>query len=321
MISFFVFLFCLFATYASYLLLTRKSAAQRARMERRLADMMSPDTIAPSNEEFQLVKDEFFSDIPRLNDWLKQMRFASRLQRLIEQADVQITVTRLGMFAGLAGLSGWLAISVLSNSLLLGFCAGIGALTAPFLHVTWKRQQRLHKFLADLPDALELLSRSLGAGYLFSEAMLIAATEMPEPIATEFRRTYEEQKLGLSLNVALENLTQRIPLMEVQLCVTAVLIQRETGGNVAEILEKVAITIRERFHILEDLKTLTTSSRLSAWVLCGIPIFVGIMQTVLNPEYMSVMWDEPLGHKLIAAALALQLTGILMVRRILQIKF
>lgn len=320
MISFFVFLFCLFATYASYLLLTRKSAAQRAQMNRRLAELMLPPTADPNDEKVKLAKEDFLSDIPLLHDWLKQASFAFRLKSLIEQADLQLTVTRLCMFSGLAGLSAWLAIGVLSDSVLIGFCAGLIAACAPFLHVDWKRRQRLHKFLADLPDALDLLSRALGAGYLFSDALLIAATEIPEPIATEFRRTHDEQNLGLPLQAALENLTQRIPLMDLQLCVTAVLIQRETGGNVAEILAKVSDTIRDRFRIMEDLKTLTTSSRVSAWILCGIPIAVAVVETIINPEYMSVLWHEPLGHKLVALALLLQLAGILMVRRILQIK-
>ena len=320
MISFFVFLFCLFATYASYLLMTRKSAAQRAQMDRRLADVMSDYANTASTTPVKLAREEFLSEIPFLNDWLKRLGFATRLKELIEQADLQITVMRLCMFATLAGLSGWLATSMLSDSLLLNLCAGSSAAAAPFIHVVWKRKQRLHKFLVDLPDALELMSRALGAGHSFPESLSIIAAEMPEPIATEFRRTYDEQNLGLSLKIALENLTQRIPLVDLQLCVTAVLIQRETGGNVGEILEKVAETVRERFRILEDLKTLTTSSRLSAWVLCLIPIVVGLAETIINPEYMSVMWKEPLGQKLAALALGLQIAGMLVVRKILQIK-
>ena len=164
------------------------------------------------------------------------------------------------------------------------------------------------------------MSGALAAGHAFPEGLNIIATEMPDPIATEFRRTYDEQNLGLSLKLALENLTERVPILDLQICVTAVLIQRETGGNMAEILEKVAVTVRERFRILEDLKTLTTSSRLSAWVLCGIPIFVAVTVTWVNPEYMSVMWYEATGQKLLALAVGLQLTGMLVVRKILQIK-
>ncbi len=143
---------------------------------------------------------------------------------------------------------------------------------------------------------------------------------MPEPIATEFRKTYEEQNLGLSLKLALENLAERVPLLDLRLCITAIMIQRETGGNLAEILEKVSYTIRERFRILGDLKTLTTSSRLSAWLLCGLPIGVAAAVTVMNPEYMSILWKDPRGHNLLIAAAFLQITGMLIVRKILRIK-
>jgi len=188
------------------------------------------------------------------------------------------------------------------------------------VHVWWKRKKRFAAFLEHLPDALDLMSRALTAGHAFSESLQMVSSEMPEPIAGEFRKTYEEQNLGLSLKLALENLTQRIPLLDLRMCVTAVLIQRETGGNLAELLEKVAYTIRERFRIMGDLKTLTTSSRMSAWLLCGLPIFVAIAVTVLNPEYMSVLWKDPRGHWLIATALFMQVTGMLIVRKILNIK-
>jgi len=164
------------------------------------------------------------------------------------------------------------------------------------------------------------MSRALSAGHAFSESLQMISQEMPEPIAGEFHKTYEEQNLGLSLKLALENLLQRVPLLDLRMCVTAVLIQRETGGNLGEILEKVAYTIRERFRIMGDLKTLTTSSRLSAWLLCGLPIFVAIAVTFMNPEYMSVLWKDPRGHYLIAAAIFMQITGMLIVRKILNIK-
>jgi tight adherence protein B len=194
------------------------------------------------------------------------------------------------------------------------------AASLPFVHVWWSRKRRFDQFLELLPDALDLVSRALSAGHAFSEALHMVSMEMPEPISTEFRKTYEEQNLGLSLKLALENLTQRIPLLDLHMCVTAVMIQRETGGNLAEILEKVAYTIRERFRIMGDLKTLTTSSRLSAWLLCALPILVSVVITVLNPEYMTILWKDQRGHYLIAAAMFMQVTGMLIVRKILDIK-
>jgi tight adherence protein B len=148
----------------------------------------------------------------------------------------------------------------------------------------------------------------------------MVSSEMPEPIATEFRKTYDEQNLGLSLKLALENLTQRMPLLDLRMCVTAVMIQRETGGNLSELLEKVAHTIRERFRIMEDLKTLTLSSRWSAWLLCGLPIFMAVYITAMNPNYMEVMWRDPRGHKLLVIAAIMQILGMLMVQKIMKIK-
>jgi tight adherence protein B len=164
------------------------------------------------------------------------------------------------------------------------------------------------------------MSRALQAGHSFSETLHMIAVEMPEPVSTEFRKTYEEQNLGLSVKLALENLAERVPLLDLRLCITAIMIQRETGGNLAEILEKVGYTIRERFRILEDLKTLTTSSRMSAWILCALPVFVAVVVTFMNPDYMSILWNDPRGHKLLLAAAVMQVSGMLIIRKILKIK-
>jgi tight adherence protein B len=158
----------------------------------------------------------------------------------------------------------------------------------PLLYVTAVRKKRLLKINAQLPDTLDLLGRSLAVGHAFSEALNQVATEMPDPIASEFRVVFEEQKLGLSTKAALDGLTERVPLSDLRLCVTAIHIQRETGGNLAEILEKVAQTIRERFKLMEDFRTLTTSSRGSAWILCGLPFAIIFVLTVINPSCRSL---------------------------------
>lgn len=319
MIPFFVFLFCLFATYATYLIVTRRSAEQRANMERRMADVLIYSG-SSSDPEVRLAREQMLSEIPQFDRMLAQLPSAVRLRQMIDQADLQLTVMRLLMFSGVAGLLGALAVSMISDSILLVALAGTAAATGPFLHVLWKRYQRLHKFLSDLPDALELMSRSLTAGHAFTESLNMISQEMPDPVATEFRRTYEENNLGLSIKLSLNNLVERVPLIDLRMCVTAVLIQRETGGNLAEILEKVAHTIRERFRIMEDFKTLTTQSRISAWILCAVPLFIAVAVTVLNPNYMNIFWYDPRGNKLFALAMGMQLGGMLWVRKILRIK-
>ncbi len=319
LISFLVFLFALFLVFGAYLLATQGTDAKRARLQKRLAEALL-HSAHTEDIEVVLARNELMSEIPWVNRWLVRVQAATQLKRMLDQADLHITPSRLVMFSVMAGILAALAVSVLNAWILLMIAAGLIAASLPFVHVWWKRKKRFAAFLEHLPDALDLMSRALTAGHAFSESLQMVSSEMPEPIAGEFRKTYEEQNLGLSLKLALENLTQRIPLLDLRMCVTAVLIQRETGGNLAELLEKVAYTIRERFRIMGDLKTLTTSSRMSAWLLCGLPIFVAIAVTVLNPEYMSVLWKDPRGHWLIATALFMQVTGMLIVRKILNIK-
>lgn len=319
LISFLVFLFGLFLVFGAYLVATQGSDAKRARLRQRLAEALL-HSAHTENPDVVLARNELLSEIPTLNRLFIRLQVATRLKRMLDQADLHLTVTRLLMFSAMAGILAALAASVVVVSTLLIGLSGLIAATVPLIHVWWTRKKRFDRFLENLPDALDLMSRALSAGHAFSEALHMVSTEMPEPIATEFRKTYEEQNLGLSLKLALENLIQRVPLLDLRMCVTAVLIQRETGGNLAEILEKVAYTIRERFRIMGDLKTLTTSSRMSAWILCGLPIFVAIGVTGMNPEYMSILWKDQRGHVLIAVAMFMQVTGMLIVRKILNIK-
>ena len=318
-ISFLVFIFALFLVLGAYLLATHGTDKKRARLQKRLSEALL-HSAHTEDVEVVLARNELMSEIPWVNRTLVSMQSALHLKQMLDQADLHITPSRLLMFSFMAGLLGALAASVLTVFIPLMVLAGLVCASLPLLHVWYKRKKRFDAFLEHLPDALDLMCRALSAGHAFSESLHMVSDEMPEPIATEFRKTYEEQNLGLSLKLALENLTARMPLLDLKMCVTAILIQRETGGNLSEILEKVAYTIRERFRILGDLKTLTTSSRLSAWLLCGLPIFVALMVTVMNPEYMSVLWKDPRGHYLIAIALFMQITGMLIVRKILQIQ-
>jgi tight adherence protein B len=318
-ISFIVFVFALFLVLGAYLVATHGTDKKRARLQKRLHEALL-HSAHTEDVEVVLARNELMSEIPWVNRTLIDIQATLHLKRMLDQANLHITPSRLIMFSVMAGLLGGLAASVLTVFIPLMILAGFVCASLPFLHVYWRRKKRFDAFLEHLPDTLDLISRALSAGHAFSEALHMVSNEMPDPIATEFRKTYEEQNLGLSVKLALENLTQRMPLLDLKLCVTAILIQRETGGNLAEILEKVAYTIRERFRIMGDLKTLTTSSRMSAWLLCGLPIFVVLAVTVMNPEYMSVLWKDPRGHYLIAAALFMQISGMLIVRKILQIK-
>lgn len=318
-ISFLVFVFALFLVLGAYLLATHGTDKKRAALQKRLSEALL-HSAHTEDIDVVLARNELMSEIPWMNQMLINIQATFHLKRMLDQADLHITPSRLMMFSFMSGMLGGLAASVLTVFLPLMILVGLACASIPFMHVWYKRKKRFDKFLEQLPEALDLVSRALSAGHAFSEALHMVSSEMPEPIATEFRKAYEEQNLGLSVKLALENLTQRMPLLDLKICVTAILIQRETGGNLAEILEKVAYTIRERFRILGDLKTLTTSSRMSAWLLCALPIFVALAVTFLNPDYMSVLWKDPRGHYLIALALFMQITGMLIVRKILRIQ-
>jgi tight adherence protein B len=319
LISTIIFLFFLFLTYALFLLASRKSDARDERLEQRVAEALQESESASFDETIQITRDDSIGGNPTINRLLSSLDFAKRLDLMIKQADVHITVSRLLAFSFIAGLMAALAAYTVLN-VIPAIVLSVVAAAIPILHVAWQRKKRLRKFNAQLPDTLDLLSRSLAVGHAFSESLNQVASEMPDPIASEFRATFEEQKLGLSTKVALDRLTERVPLMDLRLCVTAMHIQRETGGNLAEILEKVAQTIRERFKIMEDFRSMTTSARASGWILCALPFALVFVLTVLDPNYMSVLVHDQRGHYVLAFAIVWQTIGMLLIKKFLNIK-
>src|SRR4026209_1656096 len=232
-ISFLVFVFALFLVLGAYLLATHGTDQKRQRLQKRLSEALL-HSAQTEDIDVVLARNELMSEIPWVNRTLISIQAALHLKRMLDQADLHITPSRLIMFSVMAGLLGGLAASVLTIFIPIMILAGLVCAAIPFGPGWWKRKKRFDAFLEQLPDALDLISRALSAGHAFSEALHMVSIEMPEPIATEFRKAYEEQNLGLSVKRALENLTQRIPLLDLKMCVTAILIQRETGGNLAE---------------------------------------------------------------------------------------
>jgi len=318
LISTIVFLFFLFATYAIFLLTSRKSDARHARLEQRVAEALQESAARPE-ENIQITREDTIGGSRFVNDLLSSLNVMKKLDVMLRQGDTNITVTRLLVFCVIAGVMAGLAAYTVFNALVATILAVIAA-ALPILFASNKRKRRLQKFNAQLPDTLDLLSRSLSVGHAFSESLHQVATEMPDPISTEFRITFEEQKLGLSTKAALDRLGERIPLLDLRLCITAIHIQRETGGNLGEILEKVSHTIRARYKLMEDFRTMTTASRGSAWILCGLPFLIILLLTFLNPDYMAVLLKDSRGHYVLAIAAVLQILGVLTIKKILAIK-
>ena len=318
LISTIIFLFFLFATYALFLLASRKQLADQERLEQRVREALQ-DTFDSPEGALKIVREDTIGGNATIHRLLSSLNLINRLDLMIKQADVQITVYRLLLFCLLAGIMAGLAAATILNSVAVVVFAAVAA-AVPIVHIARTRQKRLRAFNSQLPDTLDLLSRSLAVGHAFSESLHQVATEMPEPVATEFRITFEEQKLGLSTKLALDRLKERVPLLDLRMCVTAIHIQRETGGNLAEILEKVAETIRERFKIMEDFRTMTTASRLSGWILCALPFVLVLVLTICNPDYMFVLVHDTRGHYVIAFALVWQMFGMLLIRKFLSLK-
>lgn len=319
LISTFVFLFFLFATYALFLLASRKSDARHARLQQRVTEALQQSSTRSPEEAVQIMREDTIGGSPFVNDLLSSLNVVKKLDTMLRQADTNITVSRLLIFCVMAGLMAGFAAYTVTNTLVAALMAAIASML-PIIFASRKRKRRLQKFNAQLPDTLDLLSRSLSVGHAFSESLHQVSMEMPEPIATEFRITFEEQKLGLSTKAALDRLAERIPLLDLRLCITAMHIQRETGGNLGEILEKVSETIRLRYKLMEDFRTMTTASRGSAWILCALPILIIALITAINPQHTGSLLHETRGHYVLAIAAILQILGVITIRRILDIK-
>jgi tight adherence protein B len=288
-------------------------------LQQRVTEALQESPTRSPEEAIKLMREDTIGGSPFFNDLLSSLNVSKKLDTMLRQADTNITVTRLLLFCAIAGVMAGLAAYTVVNALVAVLLAAAAAML-PIIFASRKRKRRLEKFNAQLPDTLDLLSRSLSVGHAFSESLHQVAAEMPEPISTEFRITFEEQKLGLSTKAALDRLAERVPLLDLRLCITAMHIQRETGGNLGEILEKVSETIRARYKLMEDFRSMTTASRGSAWILCALPILIIALITFINPEHTGSLLHETRGHYVLAIAAILQVLGVVTIKKILDIK-
>ena len=198
---------------------------------------------------------------------------------------------------------------------------GFLALFIPSLVIAIKRQRRFLKFEEQFPDAIELLGRAVRAGHAFTTGLSLISKEMPSPIADEFERTYEQQNLGLPLKAAFENLMRRVPLTDVRIFVTALMIQRESGGNLAEILDNLASVIRDRFKLVRQIRVYTAQGRLSLYLLVAVPPIMALLLFSLDPEYIMRLFNDPLGNRFLIAGILMQVLGYFTIRKIIQPKY
>ena len=292
----------------------------RARMLRdRLASLDRAQERKPS-EELALLRDELLSEIPLLHSMLSRSVRVQRLQYFLHQADMEVRAGKFLLVSLVLGLSCALLGQWLSNRLAMAviFFALGGAL--PYFYASYRRTQRFQKFEEMFPEAIELLGRAIRAGHAFTTAIELIGNELGEPVAGEFRKMFEEQKFGLPVRDALLNLAERIPLIDVKFFVTSVMLQRETGGNLAEILDKLSYVIRERFKILRQVRVYTAQGRLTMLILMSLPPGVVLMFAFMDLNFIRPLWTDPIGHALIAAGIVMQTIGFFLIRRIIRIQ-
>jgi tight adherence protein B len=290
---------------------------QALRMERRLrvVNRVQPDA------KSVLLKSRLLSEIPLLERWLQTLQGAGGLDRFIVQSALSWTVSGVLLVSlALGAALFWLTYTAMHQSALAALMAAGVAACLPGLYVAQRRSRRLARLQLQLPETLDLMARALRAGHAFSSSLQMVGEEMSEPIASEFRAVHDEVNFGVSLQQALAHLVERVPLTDLRYFVVAVLIQRESGGNLTQVLGNLSRLIRDRLKLLARVRVLSSEGRLSAWILGVMPFALGGLLTSLNPTFMAPLWTDPIGVAIVEYLLALMLLGALMLRKIVQIR-
>jgi len=255
-----------------------------------------------------------------LDSVVSKLAVVSKVQHMLDQADLDWSASKmLTNVTAVALLVGALLL-FLQFSLLTALAAVVAVMVVPLLWLVRKRKKRIRVLVEQLPDVFDLLGQALRAGHALAGAIQLVSTQMPNPIAKEFGRVFQEQNLGIKVEEALLNMANRIDQMDVRFFVTAVLIQRQTGGDLAEILDKIGKVIRDRVQLLGTVQALTAEGRLSGWVLLLLPVIVFVACLFVNPEYSKVLINTPTGRMLLATAAAMDLMGMAMIKKIVNIK-
>jgi tight adherence protein B len=290
------------------------------RLNSRLAGLSRPADVPEGEEAGELLKDRKAGPLPALDRLVGGTERGSALAKFIEQSGVKVSVSGLLVMSLLAAFLFGLLGSVVVRMPIGWVIGGVVGAVVPFLYVKVKRTRRLNKFEEMFPEALDLIARALKAGHAFATGLKMAADEMEEPVGPEFRKTFDEQNFGLPLKDALNNLTERIPLLDVRFFATAVLIQRETGGNLSEILENLAHVVRERFKILRQVRVYTAHGRLTGYVLLALPAFLAVALAFINPEHMQLLFRERMGQIMLMGAAVMQFVGYIWIKQVIKIE-
>ena len=306
------------ATFAFAWLIDKRNARARIIKERLAAERKAPERGA--EEELALLRDEQLSEIPALDTLLRRSARITDLQKMLAQAGIDV---RAGNFLGISALTAvgaTILAYALSKRVEAAWIALLVGFVLPYSYASIRRNKRFEKFEELFPEAIDTLARAVRAGHAFTTALEMITAEIAEPIAGEFRQLYEEQKFGMPVRDALLNLTDRVPLVDVKFFVTAVMLQRETGGNLAEILDNLSYVIRERFKIQRQVRVYTAQGRLTMALLMGMPPIIVTVMLLLNPSFIRPLFSDPIGHTLLVLGITLQTIGYFVIRKIIRIQ-
>ena len=305
------------------LMVGRSQAAREKTIELRLHELGSsapPPEDGKAADESSLVRKQATGPLPQVERMAKSALKGSSFERWLEQSGMALTLSgclMISLSLGAVGAFGALIFSHRVWAMPVGFALGAALLPAM---VRRKRTKRLDKFEEHFPEALDLLSRGIRAGHAFSAGMKMVADELPEPVGPEFKKAFEEQNFGLPLKESLNNLALRIPLLDVRFFSTAVLIQRETGGNLSEILDTLSNVVRERFKIRRQVRVHTAHGRFTGWVLMALPGFLAVALSFINPDHMKLLFENRLGQMMVMASVVMQAVGFVWIKKVIKIE-
>ncbi len=296
-------------------------ASQRTKQALAMLDsVLTSSGTTQEDEVLDIRRHELMSSIPLLNRLLIKLDLAPRLRILLSQANIKWTVGGLLLMSAACAVFAAYGVYLRTDAMLIAIVAGAATSSLPFLYVLRRRTRRFDRFEEHLPNALDLIVGALRAGHSLSAAIGIVAREAAEPIGREFRICFDEQNFGVEFRIAMLNLATRIPIQDVRIVVTAMLIQKESGGNLAEVLDKVAHIIRDRYRLKRQIRVHTAQGRLTGWILSLLPVVLGFGLYLVNPSHMSILWQREIGMKMIYASVAMTCIGALIIRKIVQIR-
>jgi tight adherence protein B len=309
-----------FAVIALPLIASSGPSKQAKDVQIRLESALATETPEVRDLVVDLRKDEQMSSIPWLNKRLLQFEVTPYLRKILDQANLSWSAGRLLAMCGVCFIVPVFVVHYRLGTVLPSLLAGVTLGLSPYGLVLFKRGKRFGKFEAGLPEALDLMVSALRAGHSLIAAMGLVGRECPDPVGSEFKTCFEEQNYGLELKNALDNMLERVPLQDLRIVATAVMIQKESGGNLAEVLDKTAYVIRERFRLKRNVSTHTAQGRMTGWILTLLPVALGVAIYTINPTMMSILWTRDIGVKLLYASGGMTVVGGLIIRKIVNME-